>query len=316
MALERVVIQNFQSIKKLDLELGKLTVLVGPSSSGKSAFLRAIKALASNVRGSSTITTGAKSLSISAHTEDKIITFQKTASTGKYLLTDKSTGVEDKFTTLNQKVPDQITEALNIQPVTVKEVSINFAGQFDKPYLLGESAAHVAKVLGDLTNVSTIFEAVRAANKKKLATNSLLKTRQMDLEDLLQQAQQFTDLAARRKSLEAAERALEEAEALEARQRRLAQVVASMEVSEGVIQSFTALPEVPSLEELLTLHSRYTRYKEFLKSWAKAYKEINVAELALSQARAEEKLAVEELEDYLHELGICPTCNQPVGDQR
>lgn len=310
--LERVIIQNFQSLKKLDLELGKLTVIVGPSSSGKSALMRALRGLASNVRGSSVITTGEKSMSISAYTEDSIVTLQKTATTGKYLLTDRATGKEEKFTTLNQKVPEQITKALNIEPLTTKDASINFAGQFDKPYLLGESAAHVAKVLGDLTNVSTIFEAVRAANKKKLSVNALLKTRQSDLDGLLEQAQLFTGLVALKGAVEASERLLEEAEQLEARQGRLEAAVASLETSAETLENVLALPPAPSLDELEAVYERYTRYKQLVSQWAKAYKSINVSKVAVAQIVAEEEAARDELEIYLHELGICPTCNQKV----
>jgi DNA repair protein SbcC/Rad50 len=259
--LEKLVIHNFQSLKKVELELGKFTVIVGPSSSGKSAVLRAVRALASYARGSSVITSGEKSLAVSAHMQDHIVTFEKTATTGRYLLTDRATGETEKFSKLNQKVPEQITKVLNIQPVTTTDASLNFAGQFDKPYLLGESASHVAKVLGDLTNVSTIFEAVKAANKKKLAVGALLKTRKSDLDGLLEQAQLFAGLAALRDAVQASESLLEQAEALEARQGRLEEVVASLEHSEASLATLQQLPEVPNLDEVEQLHLRYNDFR-------------------------------------------------------
>lgn len=310
MAIERVIVQNFQSLQKLDLAIGKFTVIVGPSSSGKSAFLRAMKGLASNIRGSSVITTGQKSAAISLYTENNIVTLKKTATSGKYILTDRVTGKEESFTKLAQKVPEAVSEALNIQPVSTSEASINFAGQFDKPYLLGETASHVAKVLGDLTNVSTIFEAVREANKKKLATNALLKTRESDLASLLDEAKQFIGLGSRRTALEAAERALEEVLQLQGTQTHLSQTVASMEASEALLANLVALPEVPSISDLDELYLKYSEYKKSLIAWASAMKVSQLAEEALEDAKYEEAQTHEKLHGRLEELGTCPTCDQ------
>ena len=308
--LERVIIQNFQSLKKLDLELGKFTVIVGPSSSGKSAFLRAMRGLASNIRGSSVITSGEKSLAISLYKEKEIVTLKKTATAGKYLVTDRETGEEKPFTKLAQKVPEGVTEVLNIQPVTTTEASINFAGQFDKPYLLGESASQVAKVLGDLTNVSSIFEAVRLANKKKLAVSALLKTRQSDFNQLKEEAAEFAGLATRRKALAEAESLLEEATELRARQRQLQGVLSSLIVSEGVLASLVEFPEVPSLDELEALQLDYLKFKNSIVAWAKALKAEKEAEAALELAISTEKESHELLHSKLQEVGKCPTCDQ------
>lgn len=312
MAIERIVVQNFQSLKKLDLALGRFTVIVGPSSSGKSAFLRAVKGLASNIKGSSVITSGEKSAAISLYTETNIISLKKTATSGKYIITDRLSGSEENFTKLAQKVPEAVTRALNIQPVSTSESSINFAGQFDKPYLLGDTASHVAKILGDLTNVSVIFEASREANKKKLATNALLKTRQSDLEALVAQAQQFRGLAARRKAIEAAESALEEILQLRGTQRQLEQIIASMEASEATLATLLVSAQVPSVDEVNELHLKYSQFRKLLISWAGAVKKSRTLDSELAVASAQEKEAHDLLHSKLQELGKCPTCDQTI----
>jgi predicted ATP-dependent endonuclease of OLD family len=43
MALERLVIENYRSIERLDLALGALNALLGPNNSGKSNILRALR---------------------------------------------------------------------------------------------------------------------------------------------------------------------------------------------------------------------------------------------------------------------------------
>ncbi|KKL16634.1 hypothetical protein LCGC14_2493640, partial [marine sediment metagenome] len=46
--LSRIHIKNFQSVEDATLELGNLTCLVGAGDCGKSAFLRAIRAVCLN----------------------------------------------------------------------------------------------------------------------------------------------------------------------------------------------------------------------------------------------------------------------------
>jgi putative ATP-dependent endonuclease of the OLD family len=43
MRLSRLTIDNFRSIKHLDIELGETTVFIGPNNAGKTAILDAIR---------------------------------------------------------------------------------------------------------------------------------------------------------------------------------------------------------------------------------------------------------------------------------
>ena len=312
MALERIVIQNFQSLKKVDIELGKFTVVTGASSSGKSALMRALRGLASNVKGTSAITIGEKSMAITAYTDSKIVTLQKTGATGKYLVVDRATGEEEKYTKLAQKVPEDVTSALRIQPVSKDQASINFAGQHDLPYLLGETAGQVARVLGDLTNVSTIFEAVREANKKKISASSLLKTRQADLDKIREQAQEFVGLRQRMDAVEASEKLLEEISSLTDTLARLENATASLERSEALLAKHVVLPEVPSLAAVEQAERELMAVRAAVVKWAQSQKKFAEAQQALEAASTAEKKAHEEFHTKLAELGTCPTCGQGV----
>ncbi len=312
MALERIVIQNFQSLKKVDIELGKFTVITGASSSGKSAFMRALRGLASNVKGTSAITVGEKSLAITAYTDKSIVTLQKTGATGKYLVVDRETGEEEKYTKLAQKVPEDVSSALRIQPVTKDQASINFAGQHDLPYLLGETSGQVARVLGDLTNVSTIFEAVREANRKKSAVSSLLKTRQADLDSIREQAQEFTRLRERIGIVEASEKLLDETSQLSESLLRLEEATASLERSEALLARHVALPPAPSLDELEEAERRFSEIRASVVAWASSQKTLTVALEKLEQAKQAEAIAHQNFHAKLAEVGTCPTCGQEV----
>jgi exonuclease SbcC len=63
---------NFQSLKDVRLQLGKLTVIVGPSSSGKSALVRALRVLVQNGRGSGYVRHGSSSAAVGVQREDGV----------------------------------------------------------------------------------------------------------------------------------------------------------------------------------------------------------------------------------------------------
>lgn len=189
--------EGFQSLDDVDLELGKLTVVVGASSSGKSALVRAIRGVTSNVRGPAAIQRGKKALDVSVQTDDgPPVRFTKTKTASSYTVGSTT------FTKLGVNVPEAVTQALGMPPGP----DLHLAGQFDRPYLLDDSGAAVARVLGELTNVSVIYGAAREANRIKLSKSGVLATRTADLakaEAALEAFATLDDEVARQESIEA-----------------------------------------------------------------------------------------------------------------
>ena len=64
--LTSVEIENFQSLRKMSLKLGRFTVVTGATGSGKSSVFRAMELLAFNARGTSYITRGEKTCKVAA----------------------------------------------------------------------------------------------------------------------------------------------------------------------------------------------------------------------------------------------------------
>ena len=62
--LTSVEIENFQSLKRLTVKLGRFTVVTGATGSGKSSVFRAMELLAFNARGTSYITRGEKTCQV------------------------------------------------------------------------------------------------------------------------------------------------------------------------------------------------------------------------------------------------------------
>jgi energy-coupling factor transporter ATP-binding protein EcfA2 len=310
--IKRLVIRNWQSLRHVDLDLGRLTIIVGASSSGKSALIRALKALASNARGTSVITRGATSAEISAHLDDTVIvTLEHTKGSWKYRLTRN--GHEELYAKPNKAVPEDITAALRIDPVPTGGVSLNFAGQFDRPYLVSEnSAASVARTLGELTNVDTIFQAVREANRRRQAHATTLRARETDLANYRAQAVQFATLPARLAACAEAESRAALAHRLLDQIRQLHAAIDTLAVAETVLARTTRLPDVPSDQSVCTAHERLNGFKALARDWAAATTSATFAKTAAINAADEEAALHDELHAVLVEAGTCPTCQRPI----
>lgn len=298
--IESLEVRNFQSLKSVDIALGSLTVIVGDSNVGKSGFIRSLKSLASNMRGTGSVTHGCKSASISAKTASSKVTLEKGEGHGAYRLSTAE--AEKEYTKLGFEVPVDITKELGLDPVK-DGVSISFAGQHDSPFLLTVSGAETARVLGDLTKVNTVLEAVREANRRRSSTSSELKLRSVDLEKANEELASRDILVKRKSSLQASKAVLDTARELESRRSRLLELTSILEDSE-----IPVLKEVPDISQLANVSSVFFKMRDRLSTYATACAKLGAANSKCLELE-EKALALEsELDVVLREAGSCPTC--------
>lgn len=167
--LERLVVQNFQSLRDVDLELAPFTVIVGRSNSGKSALRRALQGLVTNAPASGRLRKGETELRVIVSTElGGEATWAKGSKVNAYVVD----GVN--ITKPGAKAPEAVDKLLALS-------DINFAGQFDAPFLLMETPSAVANRLGKLTNVNLLFDGIREAERQRKAAASEAKTLDQEL---------------------------------------------------------------------------------------------------------------------------------------
>lgn len=306
MSLTHISVRGFQSLRKVDLDLGTFTVIVGPSSSGKSAVIRAFRALASNVRGSGVITRGLKQMAITATLDDGLkVTLERGERSSAYRLTGDG---DHQFTKLAGEVPELVTKALRLDP---GPDSINFAGQFDKPYLLDESGATVARQLAELTNVNAIFEAVRAANKIRANALSTLKTRRADLADIKTDLAEFTGLSAQLKALTLVQTLNEQRTALLSRLGRLETSIRTLRATEAALEKYKPfyLPDVTGLLDAVDRVRTLNTATVTLRA-----QQTQVTDCHRRVVHEQQRVAIAErnLAETLKAAGVCPTCNQRI----
>jgi len=310
--IETIKISNFQSLRNVDIELGNFTVIVGPSSSGKSALTRALKAVASNALDSDYITRGTKLSSVSVKTDSGTVTIERSGNTSAYKVA-KVGSQESSFTRLNRQVPTEVTEILGIAPSTKEIESINFAGQFDAPYLLKDGSSTVARVLGELTNVSTIFAAVKEASKRAKNSSSLLNLRKKDLDEVKKQITDYRNVTQETQQLAEIEMLISTSVQTEASLRLLKTLVGRAEVASDALSGVKIIPEVPDMDELIKAQNNLTRFKNLLREINSA-KSVRFSQGALVEQADETISEIDiELHDTLVQAGNCPLCNQKTG---
>jgi rRNA maturation endonuclease Nob1 len=202
-------------------------------------------------------------------------------------------------------VPEAVTSTLRIQP------GLNIAGQFDRPYLLDDSAANVARVLGELTNVSTLFDAVREANRRRAAAAATLRTREADLAELIESSRSYAGLADRLAACQAAEEHAEAAAQLQDRVTRLSAALGALSVAEGVLAR-TTVPQVPDDSAVQHAAAKLDRLRTLLDEHQRQTRAIKSAQAACTAAVRQAEDLDAELHAALVAAGTCPTCGQPV----
>lgn len=308
--IHRLRVRGFQSLKDVDVELGQFTVVVGPSSSGKSALVRAIRVLASNVRGTSHVTRGSKVAFISAEVSrpdgsKHVVSVERGEGVSRYHVDGEA------WSKCGTTVPPEVTRALGLPPLG-DGGSPGLAGQFDRPFLLDESGGVVARVLGEVTGVEVVLAAAREGNRRLSASRALLKAAEEGVANLRSMAERYVELPAKLQACAEAEEFLAAVETKAAWAARLRSVLSDIVVARAALARAveSAGEPVPDVGAVETAAGRLDRLRRLL-----AVMETNGQSVAgwtqnLVSLDAEEAAAHREVHDALVEAGTCPLCGQ------
>jgi DNA repair ATPase RecN len=283
-----LTLTDYQSHQSTHLAFGPFTVIVGSSSSGKSAVVRALKLVAENARGVSYVRQGASrtrvALEISGPQDSldhsTVVTVDRGRGVSAYTLA--VAGAHDApvlFTKCATATPDAVVEALGLG-----ESSLWVAGQFDSPFLLDATGSEVARVLGKLTNVNMIYAAVRESNRRANEAKRIFTMKSAELDRAKADLQQYATLPARLAAGKAAEEALSRSEALSSRISQLSErTVGLRDAGERAAKARSSLRVVPDVSRLVRLHAARTRLSGHLVEMSGVRDRLEAASSGLRQ---------------------------------
>ena len=130
---DRFIIKNYQIIKRGEIELRPgMTLITGPSNSGKSSIFKAYKQLIYNLSGNTYINQFADQCELILDNDEYTIEYRKTKTKSSYdikIVNPETTLYIDK---LGVNQVDKIKELTHID----KDMGYNFWDQLEKPFLL------------------------------------------------------------------------------------------------------------------------------------------------------------------------------------
>lgn len=318
--LKALGIERYQSITNLRLDLGWFTLITGPTGSGKTAVIRALQLLTFNAPGTGYVQYGQSSCQVALawQGEDGLpqaVNITRAVTRGKdkyvYVSPDRDPAGQlrgesiQEFTKLAGKVPAAVTEALQLS-------KLNFSSQFDAPFLLSESGAEVARVLGRLTNVTLILTAAREGARRRQRLADRLKDKEAEIERLRAEAQRFAGLSERRSAVRAAEEAWTRLQQVETRARRLRQLTGQLGAAQATLASIREVPEPPDTSAAEAMAERVHRLRAAWNDVLVAHNEMVRAEQDDVRAELEVREAERDFHQLLHDAGTCPTCGQAI----
>lgn len=321
MRIEAVGVRRFQSLWECDVELGDLTVIVGPSNSGKSAFGRALRTVARNAQGSNFVTHGQKAAVVTALMESgEQISIERGKGASTYRVANPVSEQEEIYAKSGTNVPEDV-EKLFGMPVPEDGPDPHFTTQFDGPYLLNASGALASKTIGELTNVTLLAEAAREANRRRQEAQRLAKVRKEDSAKAAAEVREkYGNLAARKAAVEKARghvdtalRAAGRAERLEEQAERATAAKLAVERLEEQADLNWKPDEIAARLEAAESFSRAATVREKLAKEVELRaleiekQDETIGKIAVAIRAAEERIAA-----MLKEAGCCPLCLQQI----
>ena len=316
--IDRLEVANFQSLSKADIALGPFTVIVGPSNSGKSALLRALKAVVRNVNSPSAVRVGKTLFTAEVGFDDTVVSIERGKSQSTYRIETQGKD-EEVYTKAGRTVPEDVQKVLRL-PLP-EGPDLVFSSQIDPPFLLAETGATAAKMLGDLTNVSKLHTAAKEANRRRLEASKIQKIREADYDGCVTEVRaKFFDLGARKRVLTEARELLETVQAKARVHDSLEAVLNDLAVCESaeadLRMRLKELPEPADIETLAENAGTLLGKRHALLDTLGSLAQITDAEAQLKsimvKAAEDENQADKDYHDALVQAGQCPTCGQEV----
>jgi DNA repair exonuclease SbcCD ATPase subunit len=178
--LKSLELKNFQRHKYYKLEFDRVTTIIGPSDSGKSAIIRALRFVAFNRPNNKRIIKhGASCASVRLHVAGKSILRKRgNRRTNLYRIDSKT------FRAIGSKVPDAIASILNLSEV-------NFQKQLDLHFWFADTPGQVSKALNQIVNLGKIDTSLAYVANLQRKTKAKIEVLQDSIADLKSEKSQL-----------------------------------------------------------------------------------------------------------------------------
>lgn len=197
--IEKIILVNFQSHVYSELSLSRgVNVIVGPSDSGKTAIMRALRwNMFNDPSGVEFVREGESEVSVTVRFQNHVeVERRRSRSKNQYILR-RPDEEELIFEGFGKNVPKEIEEAIGIKKIMLddkKSLPLNFSDQLDGPFLLQETDAYKAQAIGRMVGVDLLDETMRDTLRDKKQISLRRELMEKDLEETEKTLEAFSDL--------------------------------------------------------------------------------------------------------------------------
>ncbi len=210
----KVRVRDFQSIKEAEIEVGGISVIVGPSDIGKSAFIRAVNFALSNKLGNWYVNHDASMCSVEFEEDGEVLVkWEKGKKVNRYTVSSEP----EPFNKVGRGVvPQQVFDALGIHEIDTGKLTLlpQVQSQHAYAFILDMTEGEISASLSSLTDAALSLEAARLCASDLRENASLLKLRRSDLEEAEERLVKFEGVDEVAISSQALEELLKELHAL------------------------------------------------------------------------------------------------------
>ena len=167
--IEKLTIDGFQAHQDLELVFDSgVNTIVGPSDAGKSSVLRALRWVALNEpSGDAFIRWGAEKAEVKVKVDGDFIVRTRGAGCNSYDLNTR------EFKAFGGTVPSEVSKLLGVS-------ELNFQGQYDSPFWLGDAAGQVSRDLNKVVGleiIDKVLSKLASLTKKRVTEVEVIETR-------------------------------------------------------------------------------------------------------------------------------------------
>lgn len=178
--IKDLYIHNFQSHDSTEMEFDPgLNVIVGPSDSGKSAIIRALRWLIWNrPMGDAFIRHGTKGSFVNVTTEEMNVVHREKGKENLYRI-DK-----EFYKAFGNDIPEEVQQALNMDETNLQQ-------QLDRPFLISATPGEAAAYFNRIARLDKIDQGIRQVQGRIKELSNFISSGEAQLELLKQELQEY-----------------------------------------------------------------------------------------------------------------------------
>lgn len=288
--ITKMVIKGFQSHEDTVIEFTNgLNAIIGPSNSGKSAIIRALRfVLYNEPKGSDFIRQSAKEVICRVEFSDgSYLERRRTRNSAGSYIVGYPDGTKTELKGFTNNIPVDVPNTHQmpyIQLTKDLETTLNIGFQLEAPFMIGESPSTRAAIIGHLTGVHLVDAAIRELNKDITGNNRDMKTFHQQVEEIEEELQDFSDLPVMKQQIDEATRWIQTVETKEEEKESYEKLYQQwQETVKAEIEIQTQYAELKSIERLapqvMQLEMKYQKLQE-LQSLLLKWQEVTQEEKA------------------------------------